>query len=221
MTNEPAEPARTVHTLGSYPGAAPEVGAWLWALQETRRGLLSTLERTERAGFGQEFLDWRGPGGDDNPVGTLLYHVAGVEMGWLYFDMLMTGLPDDVKGWFPLDDREEGGRLRRLPGISMAEHKERLEKSRQRFLEVVSELTLADWNEPRSPEGEDYSATPGWIVFHLVEHEAGHLYEIRRMVRKWRERGGIWRSPAGSGLCLCTRGAPLADAVSAARPNLR
>lgn len=27
--------------------------------------------------------------------------------------------------------------------------------------------------------------TPGWINYHLLEHEAGHRAEILRLVRKW------------------------------------
>ena len=54
---------RSVHAMGSYPGAIPEVGAWLWGMQEARRNLLKTLARIEQAGFGQEFIDWRGADG--------------------------------------------------------------------------------------------------------------------------------------------------------------
>ncbi len=60
-------------------------------------------------------------------------------------------------------------------------------RARERFLEVIRGLSREEWNRLREPEGEDYAATPGWIVFHLLEHEAGHLYEIRRVVRKWLE----------------------------------
>src|SRR5690625_957417 len=33
--------------------------------------------------------------------------------------------------------------------------------------------------------GEDYAVTPGWINYHLLEHEAEHRAEILRLVRKW------------------------------------
>jgi hypothetical protein len=188
MSDETTSSGRDIDRLGTYPEAAvPEVGQWLWGMQAVRRGLLNTLDRIEKAGFGQQFLDWRGPDGNDNSVGTLLYHVAGVEMGWLYCDMLMTGFPDEVQAWFPLDDRDETGRLRFIPGLGFEEHRTRLARTRERFLEVVAGLSLEDWRRLREPEGEDYAVTPGWIVFHLLEHEAGHLYEIRRLVRKWRE----------------------------------
>ncbi len=187
MTEAAKRPERRLHTAGNHHGALPEIGTWLWGMKEARRGLLRTLERIEAAGFGQEFLDWRGIDGKDNSVGTVLYHVAGVEMGWLYFDLLMTALPDDVKERFPEEDRAEDGNLRHFPGETLDQHRDRLAWTRQRFLESVSALSLEEWHELRSPEGEDYAATPAWIVFHLLEHEAGHLYEIRRVVRKWLE----------------------------------
>lgn len=179
---------RRVHALGSYSGAAPEIGQWLWAMEETRRGLLSTLSRIEKAGFGQEFLDWQGADGKDNSLGTLLYHIAGVEMGWLYVDMLMTGFPADVQERFPVDDHTDDGRMRYITGLALQDHLDNLAWTRRRFLDVVGALSVEEWNELKSPPNEDYSITPGWIVFHLVEHEAGHLYEIRRLVRKWREK---------------------------------
>ncbi len=176
---------RRISRMGSYPGAEPEVGVWLWAMEEARRNLLNTLERIERAGFGQEFYDWRGPNGDDNSVSALLYHIAGVEMGWLFFDVLGTGLPADVQRMFRVDDRTEDGKLRHLPDVPIAEHLERLAASRRRFLAEVSAMPLEQWHDLKYPEGEDYAMTPAWTVYHLVEHEAGHLYEVRRMVRKW------------------------------------
>lgn len=173
--------------MGTYPGALPEVGAWLWGMEAVRQGTLGALERMERAGLGQEFLDWRGPGGTDNSVATILYHVAHVEVGWLYYDMLMTGFPDDMQAIVPIGGRDDQGRLPHVAGLSYRELREKLALTRQRFLEVMSGLTREQWHAYSAPEGEDYAATPAWITFHLLEHEAGHLFEVRRMARKWGE----------------------------------
>ncbi len=173
--------------LGAFTGAIPEVGPWLWAMEDARRATLDTLGRIERAGFGQEFLDWRGPDGKDNSVAALLYHIAIVEASWLYVDMLMEDPPADIRAVMPFDDRDERGDLAQVPGLSFGELREKLAYVRERFLEVVSELSLEEWQRFSAPENEEYEVTPGWIVYHLVEHEHGHLYEIRRMVRKWLE----------------------------------
>ena len=77
MTEAAKRTERRLLTSGTHHGALPEIGTWLWGMKEARRGLLSTLDRIERAGFGQEFLDWRGPNGQDNSVGALLYRRRG------------------------------------------------------------------------------------------------------------------------------------------------
>ena len=73
-----------------------------------------------------------------------------------------------------------------------------MQTMRQGLLHALARIDRAgwgngflDWRTLRSPPGEDYSATPEWIVFHLVEHEAGHLYGIHRLVRLWREQRGL------------------------------
>lgn len=174
-------------SMGTYPGAVPEVGPWLWGMEAIRRATLSTLQRIEDAGLGQEFLDWRGPNGKDNSVGAILYHVAHVEVGWLYFDMLMTGFPPDMEAIVGIGARDDQGYLPHVSGLSFEELREKLALTRARFLQIMSGLTLEQWHTPSEPEGEDYAVTPAWIAFHLLEHEAGHLYEARRVVRKWRE----------------------------------
>ncbi len=179
---------RTVRTLEPYPARTPEVGTWLGVMETLRAGLLNTLGRIERAGFGQEFLDWRGPNDDDNSVGSLLYHIAGVELGWLYYDIQLGAVPDDMDTLLPVPAWNEQQQLTHVPDKSLAEHMELLAEARRRFLEHVEKMTLEDWRTLRSPEGDDYSATPEWIVYHLVEHESGHMYEIHRMVRKWLAR---------------------------------
>jgi hypothetical protein len=49
-------------------------------------------------------------------------------------------------------------------------------------------FTPEDWPTLRSPHGEDYDVSPEWAVFHLVEHEAGHAYQI---LSTWRRAGRL------------------------------
>lgn len=177
--------ARTQLVIEPYPSATPEAGLWLGGLQRIRQALLDTVERIDTGGLSQECIDWRGVTGDDNSVGSLLYHVAGIELDWLYADLLMQEFPPDVLELFPYPVRDATGALQHVPGIALSEHVARLHTSRARFLEVVSALDLAAWRRMREPAGVDYAVTPEWIVWHLTEHEAGHLYAIRGTVRKW------------------------------------
>lgn len=176
--------ARIVHTVEPHPGAAPEVGTWLWAMDEVRRGLVTSV-----AGLEQDAIDWRGPASEDNSVGSLLYHLALIEMSWLYEDVLLEDPPADIEVLFPASHRTEDGRLAQVPGTPLAEHLDRLERSRSRFVERVAGISAADWHTLREPPGADYACTPAWVAFHLVEHEAGHLFQIRETLRRWRSQG--------------------------------
>lgn len=172
--------SREVRVVTPVPGAAPEIGVWLWAMEETRRGLLDTV-----AGLDQEALEWQGPDSNDNAIGALLYHIALVEMSWLYEDTLLEPLPDDIAALFPVDHRSEDGRLAQVEGVPLAEHLERLAVTRRRFLERMGGLSVEEWNRTREPEGVDYAVSPAWMVFHLVEHEAGHTFQMRQIKRSW------------------------------------
>ena len=166
-------------TVTPLASATPEVGHWLWAMEEARRGLLRTI-----TGLDQDALDWRGRDGSDNSIGSLLYHVALVEMSWLYDDILLTNPPGDVAALLPYDHRTADGRLAVVAGVPLAEHLERLAHTRAMFLELMTPMTLEDWHTVREPDGEDYACSPAWVVYHLVEHEAGHLFQIREVKRR-------------------------------------
>jgi hypothetical protein len=53
---------------------------------------------------------------------------------------------------------------------------------RRRFLKLIGPMSLEVWSTLREP---DYAAAPAWIVFRLVEHQAGHTFQIREMKRRW------------------------------------
>ena len=59
-----------------------------------------------------------------------------------------------------------------------------MDKCRAVFLERMKEINLEDWSKLRSPEGENYSVSPAWAVFHLVKHEAGHAAQIGVMRKR-------------------------------------
>ena len=48
-------------------------------MQEVRRRRSSLVE-----GLDERLLDWEGPDGRENAIGILLYHIAEVEMAWLW-----------------------------------------------------------------------------------------------------------------------------------------
>jgi hypothetical protein len=178
-------PDRELKVVTPVSGTAPDIGRWLWAMEETRRGLLHTVE-----GLEQPALDWPGPSGTDNSIGSLLYHLALIEMSWLYGDVLLEPAPPEVESLFPREHRTVDRRLTHVAGEPLTQHMERLRLTRARFLERMAAMTVADWDTVREPADVNYACSPAWVVFHLVEHEAGHVFQIREIKRRWREEAG-------------------------------
>lgn len=159
-------------------GYDAEIGRWLWALQDVRRRYTMRLLQD----LDPRLVDWEGPDGRENAIGSLLYHIALVEVGWLFGDVMgMTELPPRVEPDFPFSSREPDGRLTRVLGAPLADHVARLERSREAFLDQMREVPSDEWRRLRRPPDFDevnYEVTPEWAVFHLVEHEAGHAFQI-------------------------------------------
>jgi hypothetical protein len=155
-----------------------DIGRWLWALQDARRITLRAVD-----GLDVATLDWRGPDGSENSIGSLLYHVAGVEMGWLFYDVLGRALPDDVKAEFPYEAWTDAA-LTHVGGLPLDEHVGRLERTRAIFLEHLRGMDASDFRRLTAPESGEYEVTPEWVVYHLVEHEAGHAYQMRSLRRR-------------------------------------
>ena len=107
-----------------------------------------------------------------NTIGALLYHVAAVELDWLYRDILEGERPDWSHDLFPHEVREEDGRLTSVRGIPLADHVARLATVRQHLQSDLAGLTDKDFRRTREISGG--GGTPEWILHHLREHEAEH-----------------------------------------------
>ena len=154
-------------------GYEPEIASWMWALEEARRRTLRYA-----AGLDQRTLDWEGPDGGENSIGSLLYHIGAVEMDWLHLDLLLVQPPPQVRADFPLPVSDESKRLTRVSGVALATHLERLARSRAIFLDAFRGMSMAEWRRLRVTMEGDYECTPEWVLFHLVEHESGHAFQI-------------------------------------------
>ncbi|MCJ7753583.1 MAG: DinB family protein [Thermoanaerobaculales bacterium] len=162
------EPDLMVHPL---PGFPPAVGTALWMLADTRRRTFDTID-----GLTDDQLD-QVPAGLDNSIGSLLYHLAAIEADWLYADILQVAYPAWMDDWFPLDVREEDGRLTPVPGYTVAQHLQRLATVRVHLLEDLADLTDADYRLERGVESG--VTTPEWVLHHLRQHEAEHRGQIQ------------------------------------------
>ena len=165
------QPVRRNLVMAAAPGIAPEIERWLWALADARSRTLARLE-----GLPPEALDWTPPAGE-NAIGTLLYHIAAIEMDWYMAEVLeLTDYPADVMAHFPLDVRDDQGRLTPCAGLDLAAHLARLTMIRERLLATFREMSADEFRRIRRLA--DYDVTPEWVLHHLMQHEAEHRGEI-------------------------------------------
>ena len=150
--------------------ADPTIASLLWMMEDSRRLLLETV-----AGLDLATLDWE-PEIGGNSIGSLLYHIAGVEMDWLYTEVLEQGPPPEITALFPVDMREDDGHLARWRGEDLSTLENRLSQVRQRLLATYASMTSEDFRRARSLD--EYDVSPEWVLHHLLQDEAVHRGEI-------------------------------------------
>lgn len=174
---------RRYNVVGILPSRAPEIGRALWALQDARSRTLEELE-----GVTPAIVDWlptaghalRGasqPPDGESSIGTVLYHLAGIEADWLYAEVLeQPEFPPEVVALFSHEVRDTQGHLTQVTGASLAEHLQRLAVVRRLLLDVFEAMDLAEFRRVRPLP--NYDVTPEWVLHHLMQHEAEHRSQI-------------------------------------------
>ena len=172
MTDE-IEQTWTIH-----PKDAPteEAGTWLWALEDSRRALYEVI-----SGVSQETIDFATSYGG-NSIGTLLYHIAAVDMNWMFKAILATDFTAEVLALLPYPTRNDEGKLNPVIGETFDEHRSRLDRTRCLLVESVMEMTSDDFRMLRKTEYAEVS--PSWVLYHLQEHEHYHRGQIRDLRRQ-------------------------------------
>ena len=150
---------------------APEVGRWLSALDDGRRDTIRELGDVT-----DDIVDLAPPGAP-NSIGTLLYHVALIELDWLLVDILghESGIPWP-EALVPFADRDGEGTLTVVRGETIAVHLERLAAVRALVHEHLAPMSAEDFHTPRARER--YDVTPAWVLHHLLQHEAEHRAHV-------------------------------------------
>ncbi len=150
-------------------GGDAEIGRWLSAFEEVRHDTMQVLDE-----ISADAVD-RAPGDGGDTVGTVLYHVALVEVDWVFSDVLdqQDRIPRDL---FPFEDRIDDGRLMPVLGESMERHLDRLAATRTLVLDVLRSMSPQDYHRPHDRERFDVAAD--WVVFHLIDHEVEHRVRL-------------------------------------------
>ena len=169
-------------TLEPAAGFAPRVGQFVTMLEDTRRRLLRDLEDLDEMNLDRR-LGWA-----PNSIGTLLYHIAAIELDWAFADLgETTEFPEGTEEWFPVDVRDQDGRL--SPVVEpFRRHLNRLAWVRSHLLEVLGGLADEDIDR-EFVNADDGSRNGGaWILHHLMQHEAEHRGQIGELRAALRHR---------------------------------
>jgi hypothetical protein len=174
-------PPACSHDVGMsdlVPRPPPEVGARagdaLWRISDTRERTLGAL-----ADIDDDWVD-RGPDHGRNTIGSILYHIAAIELDWVFSDVLREDFPADFRSWFPVDVRDATGRLAPVLGESLDRHGARLSWTREHVLDRLSLLDDDAFVAPRVVNGRRVS--PVWVLHHLTQHEAEHRGQIQALI---------------------------------------
>jgi uncharacterized damage-inducible protein DinB len=158
--------------LEELPDFDPVIGPWIWAIEDARRRTKAALASINSAG-----LDWLPPGGG-NSIGTLLYHIAAIELDYLYADVFegQQPWPAEFEELFRWDVRNGEAHLTAIHGLPMSDYLLRLDLVRRHLLEAYREMSVAEFRRPRRVTS--YLVTPEWVLHHLMQHEAEHRGQI-------------------------------------------
>lgn len=143
-----------------------------------------------------EELD-RQPGPGMNSIGMLLAHLAIVEVVWAQIGLLgmgdidphpVLGLGQDDDGMpLPPDGRVPAN----LTGRTFAYYEDLLERARVYFKDAASKLSGADLDREITrarPDGSKRTFSTRWVLYHSLEHIAGHRGQILLLRHIYRAR---------------------------------
>ena len=174
----------TVTTLLETPAGyrSREVARFMWQLDEQRRQLIDGTR-----GLTPPDLCWQ-PAPGMNTIGMLLAHIAFAEVHVVQVAIVgeVRGHAEDVVG---ITEADEGMPLAAgappspaLHGKPLSYFDELLVRAREHTRQVCrgvddGGLDRAITRPPR-PDGTVRVFNPGWGLYHLLEHEAGHRGQI-------------------------------------------
>lgn len=165
-----SEPTRRSLVVKNIPDCEPEIGRWLWALDDARQRTRKALE-----GLNPAVVDWASEH-HNHTIGSVLYHIAAIEMDWFAVEVMEGKLPQSAWNDFPYEVRDAQGHLTHVDGLNLAEHWRRLDSVREMLMNAYKFMSLDEFRRVRVLD--DYVVTPEWVLHHLCQHEAEHRSEL-------------------------------------------
>jgi len=172
-----------VQTLLETPSGfrSEAVARFLWQMDEKRRALIK-----DTRGLSARELEWQ-PAPGMNSIGMLLAHIAYAENHLVQVGL--EGKPtSDTRAAIGISEEEEGMPLAEgappspaLAGRDLAWFDALLERARAYTRGVATALAEADLAREvrrKRPDGSERVFNVGWVLYHMLEHEAGHHGQI-------------------------------------------
>jgi uncharacterized damage-inducible protein DinB len=131
-------------------------------------------------------LAWQ-PDQQTNTIGTLLIHIGEAELWWMQEVVQGRALTPEQIAEYRFEDfgKTEAGQAERR---DLQFFLNKLDKGRtetKRILQGLREQGL-ERTFSRTLSGTVYQCTLGWILYHLIEHEASHTGQISSLINKIR-----------------------------------
>ena len=158
---------------------------------------LSARLRHDTRGLTVRELEWQ-PAPGMNSIGMLLAHLAIVEVWWIEGAVRMVPPADvDFTGKLGIGRDDDGmpagprGRHpRALLGKRLSDYDRLLGRGRRNLLAAIRPLTARDLERTRRRirrDGKVHEYNVHWVLYHLVEHFAGHYGQILMLRHAYRE----------------------------------
>jgi len=173
-----------------------EAGSFVAQLDE-----LTDRMRSDTRDLGRAELEWQ-PAPGMNTIGMLLAHIAIVEVWWIENAVRGVGGPEvefqrllgigrDDDG-MPMPPRGKPPAV--LRGKTLSFYWGRIERGRRNLRAAVRALSPRDLDRVRRRlrrDGKTHVYNVRWVLYHLVEHLAGHYGQILLLRHARRARVGI------------------------------
>ena len=164
------------------------VGLFLAQLDDLNANLTE-----DTRGLTPDELAWQ-PAPGMNTIGMLLAHIALVEVGWI--GTAAKGLEFFKIDELPVKWADSGMPLApeaapppSIHGKDMAFFDDVLRRARAFTRTALADLTDSDFAKRRTRirrDGTHVDYNIGWALYHVVEHEAGHAYQINLLRHQYR-----------------------------------
>lgn len=158
-----------------------EVATFISQMNDQSRRLAEAVH-----GITPQELEWQAAPGM-NTMGMLLAHLAIVEASWTQIGLLRIsdvdvrsaiGIGQDDDG-MPLS--VDGAAPAHLKGKSLAYYEDLLTRARAYYEEAAKKLPHEDLNREMTrtrPDGSQRVFNTRWVLYHVLEHFAGHFGQI-------------------------------------------